>query len=860
MVAVNGTMSCNGTHHASGVRRVGVIGGAGHVGFPLSLMLADRGFEVVVVDLDVSKMEKIKKGEFPFLEKGGPELLARCLEKFPERLIFTNSAADVRDCDIIVLTIGTPVDEHLNPEFKGIEACIKSLLPYLSDSQTLLLRSTLFPGSSNRILAMLHAANCNVGVSFCPERIAQGYALDELVELPQIVSASDDVALARAKAMFEPFGVDLLELDLQEAELAKLFLNSWRYVVFGIANQFYQIATSKGLNFNKIFGAITYKYRRSGGFPRPGFSAGPCLFKDTMQLAAYCRHTFSLGHAAMLVNETMPDCVVEQAKKEVLRQGLTMAGMKCGILGMAFKPGNDDFRESLAYKLRRLLHWEGAEVLCTDVYIKQEGFVELQDMLDQSKVVLVGCPHSEYKDIKFREDQIVVDCWFSTSAATNQLNITAAPAECSSEQTALAAPSGLPKVAIIGGAGHVGLPFSLVLAEKGFTVVIVDLDQAKLDSIAKGNFPFLEKGGAELLAKILAEHPDRLIFTTDYGQVQDCNIIIVTIGTPVDEHLNPQFSGAEACINRLKPSLHSGQTLVLRSTLFPGSSARIASMLKQAGLEDVGVSFCPERIAQGYALEELTELPQIVSASTETALQQAKSLFAPLGVDLIELELQEAEVAKLFLNSWRYVVFGTANQFYQIAMAKELDFYKIHSAITHKYRRAGGFPRPGFSAGPCLFKDTMQLAAYCRHGFSLGHNAMLVNETMPDCVLEQAKKELSRRGLEIAGTTCGVLGMAFKPDNDDHRESLAYKLRRLLLWENAEVLCTDVYIKQEGFVELEDMLSKSKVILVGCPHKEYKGISFRDDQIVIDCWGSVPRTSSLKLLNGEKAGSNGYKA
>jgi len=364
----------------------------------------------------------------------------------------------------------------------------------------------------------------------------------------------------------------------------------------------------------------------------------------------------------------------------------------------------------------------------------------------------------------------------------------------------------------------------------------------------------LEHGGAELLTKILAEYPERLIFSTDYADVKDCSIIIVTIGTPVDEHLNPQFSGAEACINRLKPSLHSGQTLVLRSTLFPGSSGRITSMLRQAGL-DVGVSFCPERIAQGYALEELTQLPQIVSASTQAALEQAKSLFAPLGVDLIELELQEAEVAKLFLNSWRYVVFGTANQFYQIAMAKDLDFYKIHSAITHKYRRAGGFPRPGFSAGPCLFKDTMQLAAYCRHGFSLGHNAMLVNETMPDCVLEQAKKELALKGLVIAGTTCGVLGMAFKPDNDDHRESLAYKLRRLLLWENAEVLCTDVYIKQEGFVTLQEMLSKSKVVLVGCPHKEYKGITFRDDQIVIDCWGSVPRTSTSKLLNGVNNGS-----
>merc|ERR1719426_33121 len=129
--------------------------------------------------------------------------------------------------------------------------------------------------------------------------------------------------------MFSPLGVDLVELELQEAEVAKLFLNSSRYVLFGISNQFYQITASKGLDFNRIFSAITYKYRRSGGFPRSGFTAGPRLFKDTMQLAAYCRHTFSLGHAAMLVNETMPDTVVEMAKKALANQGLTMAGTKC---------------------------------------------------------------------------------------------------------------------------------------------------------------------------------------------------------------------------------------------------------------------------------------------------------------------------------------------------------------------------------------------------------------------------------------------------------------------------------------------------------------------------------------------------
>jgi UDP-N-acetyl-D-mannosaminuronic acid dehydrogenase len=826
---------------STNAKRVAVIGAAGHIGLPLSLVFAERGFQVVAIDKNADRLDSIKSGKFPYLEKGGPELLQRCLAEFPERLKFSAEGSEVRDCDVILITIGTTVDEHLNPNISKLETCIKSLQPYLHNGQALLLRSTIFPGDSSRVLAMLKAQGLEVGVGFCPERIAQGNALSELTALPQIISGSDASTLVKAKSLFGALGVDLVELDLQEAEVAKLFLNSWRYVVFGVANQFYQIATSKGMDFNRVFAAITYKYRRSGGFPSSGFAAGPRLFKDTMQLAAYCRHTFSLGHAAMLVNETMPDCVLEQAKKELSRQGLSMAGLKVGILGMAFKPDNDDFRESLAFKLRRMLIWEGAEVLSTDVYVKHDGFVGLQDVLDQSKLIFVACPHQEYKSLRFREDQIVIDCWLSTVKPNLKIIPGTGSRPCKVAKLADGQAASSKRVAIIGGAGHVGLPLSLVLAEHGFTVVIVDLDQSKLDSIQKGNFPFLETGGAELLSRILANYPERLVFTTDSAAAADCSLIILTIGTPVDEHLNPQFSGIEACIKQLKPALHNGQTLVLRSTLFPGSSARIQAMLRAEGLDGVGVSFCPERIAQGYALEELTELPQIVAGADAKSLACAKSLFEPLGVDLVELELQEAEAAKLFLNSWRYVVFATANQFFQIAMQKGLNFSRIHAAISHKYQRAGGLPLPGFTAGPCLFKDTMQLAAYCRHTYSLGHAAMLVNETMPDTVLELAKKALANQGLTMAGTKCGILGMAFKPNNDDFRESLAFKLRRLLRSEGAEVICTDVYMSKEGFVDLEEMLSQSKIVLIGCPHREYNSIKFRDGQPVIDCWSSRAR-------------------
>lgn len=397
--------------------RVAVVGGCGHVGLPLSLLLAERGCCVTIIDCDESKLASIKSGRFPFLEAGGPELLERCLAEFPERLSFTAEYAAAHDCDVVLLTIGTPVDEHLNPQLSSVESCIRQLRPCLQDGQTLLLRSTLFPGTSDRIRAILQEATLDIGVSFCPERIAQGYALEELVRLPQLVSGSDARALSHAKAVFSHLGVDLIELELLEAEVAKLFLNASRYVLFATANQFYQIALSKGLNYDKIFGALRHKYQRADALPGAGFTAGPCLFKDTMQLAAYCRHAFSLGHAAMLVNETMPDCIVARAKEDLAWEGKKLSELKVGVLGMAFKPNNDDCRESLAFKLRRLLRWEGcAAVMCSDVYIQQEDFVTVSQIIDECDVIFIGCPHREYRGVKFKEDQKVIDCWGSASS------------------------------------------------------------------------------------------------------------------------------------------------------------------------------------------------------------------------------------------------------------------------------------------------------------------------------------------------------------------------------------------------------------------------------------------------------------
>ena len=222
--------------------KVAVVGGAGHVGLPLSLVLADRGHTVVVVDKDAAKIESIQAGQFPFLEAGGPELLLRCLDSKP--ISFSTSVAEVSTCDVIIVTIGTPVNEHLNPCFSVVQACMEELRPHLRQGQTLLLRSTLFPGTSSRVLAGLPPG---ISVSFCPERIAQGKALEELTDLPQIISGSDAQALEHAKALFAPLSVDLIELNLQEAEA---FSTSWTlWIIVACLFQFLKSSFFVGQQF-----------------------------------------------------------------------------------------------------------------------------------------------------------------------------------------------------------------------------------------------------------------------------------------------------------------------------------------------------------------------------------------------------------------------------------------------------------------------------------------------------------------------------------------------------------------------------------------------------------------------------------
>jgi UDP-N-acetyl-D-mannosaminuronic acid dehydrogenase len=380
-----------------------IVGGCGHVGLPLALSFADAGCHVGVYDIDTAKMERIRAGEMPFRERGADDLLSRVLPT--GHLELSANAEILGQTDVVVLVIGTPIDEFMNPSTRVFERVVDELAPHLRHHPLVILRSTVYPGTTEYVEQRLCQMGVQADVAFCPERVAEGYALEEIRSLPQLVGANDDGAFGRASAIFSQLRMEIVRTTPKEAEMAKLLTNTWRYMKFAIANQFFQMAHSAGLDYDRVLHAVRYHYPRAEDLPSPGFAAGPCLLKDTMQLAAFSQDHFPMGHAAMLVNEGLPGYVIDAIERRHTLRGLTV-----GILGMAFKGESDDPRTSLSYKLRKLAAFRGAKVVATDPYVQDPRLVTLEEVLKESDVLIVGAPHQAYRDLDLN-GRYVVDIW-----------------------------------------------------------------------------------------------------------------------------------------------------------------------------------------------------------------------------------------------------------------------------------------------------------------------------------------------------------------------------------------------------------------------------------------------------------------
>lgn len=368
-----------------------LVVGLGRVGLPLALVLAERGDHVVGIDSDAGRLKAIRDRRMPFRDEGCDDLLRRHLNRGFRAL---GSAAEVAEPPgVIVLTLGTPVDEHLNPIFAQVEKAFAEMAPLVRRGALVLLRSTVAPGSMEYFADHLAGlTGLKVGESiflaYCPERIASGRSLQEIREIPQIVGADDESSRSRAADFFAGLAPGVLTSDARSAELAKLFCNMYRYVNFALGNEFMMIASQFGCRIAEVRRLVNTDYKR-GGLASPGLTGGPCLFKDGFFLLS--RTPFNeLVATAWKINEAVPAYLIEAVKTLVpLRRA------KVALLGLAFKKEIDDTRNSLAFKVRKLLRAERAEVVSHDPYLPGAG---IEEALRGADVVFVATNHGAFRE------------------------------------------------------------------------------------------------------------------------------------------------------------------------------------------------------------------------------------------------------------------------------------------------------------------------------------------------------------------------------------------------------------------------------------------------------------------------------
>lgn len=381
-------------------------------------------------------------------------------------------------------------------------------------------------------------------------------------------------------------------------------------------------------------------------------------------------------------------------------------------------------------------------------------------------------------------------------------------------------------IVIVGGAGHIGLPLGLLLADKGKKVVLYDKDKKNINKINNLQMPFMENGGARLLKK----NKKRIFATSDKKFIKFAKIIIVCIGTPV-KNSKPDLVFFFKMFKEVKNYLDPNKLLVIRSSIYPGTCFEIQKFL---GKKFNNISYCPERVVQGKSISELPKLPQIVSGLSPKSIKQSKNLFSIICKKIIVTSVLEAELIKLFSNAWRYINFSISNQFYKICEKFNINFKTLRENMIEGYDRNKNIPRAGFAAGPCLYKDTAQLNAFLKNSFTLGIAATEINQGFPRFIYSMMKSKFKQK---LKNKKIGILGIAFKSDIDDIRDSLSIDLLNYLKKKKLKVTVSDEFAVIPGLINKNELINKSDIIVLGAPHSAYKKIKIPKSKYLIDSWG-----------------------
>jgi len=388
--------------------------GLGRVGLPLALSFADRGLDVIGVEREQSVLEQVAAGRMPYRETGTQELLERVLAS--DRLETTRTVQDAAAADHIVLTLGTPAHVHIEIDMSQIKHVVDDLLPVLREGQSLILRSTVAPGTTDWVAGYIEQRRgFRVGedlfVAHVPERIAANHFLEEIATLPCIVGGVGDRSGAKAAELFEIFGAEIVQTTPVQAELAKIWTNILRYTQFALPNLLMMEAEQYDANVFEVIDLINRDYPR-GGIANPGLTAGACLRKD-FTFSEERSSAPGMLLAVSRVHETVPLFLVKGLKSRLGE----LRDRKVAVLGLTFKRDSDDLRDSLAFKLVRLLERELAHVARHDPHVSA-GSDPLEAALEGAEAVVIATNHSGFEDLLGRlpDGVLLVDPWNVTGS------------------------------------------------------------------------------------------------------------------------------------------------------------------------------------------------------------------------------------------------------------------------------------------------------------------------------------------------------------------------------------------------------------------------------------------------------------
>lgn len=411
------------------------------------------------------------------------------------------------------------------------------------------------------------------------------------------------------------------------------------------------------------------------------------------------------------------------------------------------------------------------------------------------------------------------------------------------------------------GTGRVGLPLALSMIDVGLSVVGLDTDESLRSKINSGSMPFKEPFYDELIAS------RRFQVESDPAIISNCRDIVITVGTPLHTHIETDLDQIRAVLTSISPWLRPQQCICLRSTVAPGTTLFVKKWLERHTEFSIGenlfLTFCPERIAEGKAYEELRTLAQIVGSEDQGSRERATQLFSKLAPELFQTNYVSAELVKLFNNISRYVHFAMANQFALIADTFDANIYEIRRMANHNYPRSH-LAMPGFTAGTCLRKDFGMINEWSPYPDML-LSAWKMNEFIPAFLVTHLKKRF-----EIHDRIVAVLGYTFKKDTDDTRDSLAPKLIRYIERELPKELRVSEYhlpnptFNDEGRTfenfSAMDAFRDVDCVFVATNHSAYKAdlkylAEVQPDAWIVDIWNvaGVDRIFyQAKLINSEQ--------